>query len=84
MWTNIAFISTVAAFAGLAMALLYHQRWARRLPALEGFPAPADGSPIGIVRCSAIVAARDEAARLEPTIRHLLAQRHVTLEVIVV
>ncbi len=36
------------------------------------------------MRCSVIVAARDEDARLEATVRHLLAQRHVALEVIVV
>jgi hypothetical protein len=36
------------------------------------------------VRCSVIIAARDEQARLEATVRHLLAQRHVALELIVV
>ncbi len=84
MWATIAFISTAAIFAGLTMAKLHHQRWARRLPALEALPAPADGLPISMVRCSAIVAARDEEARLEETVRHLLAQRHIALEVIVV
>ena len=85
MWITIAFISTAAVFVGLTMATLHHQRWARRLPALEALPAPADGSPAAIAaRCSVIVAARDEDARLEATVRHLLAQRHVALEVIVV
>ncbi len=84
MWTTIAFISTVALFVGLAMATLHHQRWARRLPALEALPAPTEGLPASAVRCSVIVAARDEEARLEATVRHLLAQRHVALEVIVV
>ena len=45
MWITIAFISTAALFVGLTMATLYHQRWARRLPALEALPAPADGLP---------------------------------------
>src|SRR5687767_536 len=84
MWTTIAFITTAALFVGLTMATLHHQRWARRLPALDALPAPADGLPTSAVRCSVIVAARDEEARLEATVRHLLAQRHVTLEVIVV
>jgi cellulose synthase/poly-beta-1,6-N-acetylglucosamine synthase-like glycosyltransferase len=83
MWTTIAFVSTAAIFVGLAVSTLHHQRWARRLPALDTLPAKAD-SLASAVRCSAIVAARDEAARLDATVRHLLAQRHVTLEVIVV
>ncbi len=86
MWITIAFISTAAFFVGLSLATLRHQRWAQRLPALEALPAPAelDRLPAGVVRCSVIVAARDEEARLEATVRHLLGQRHVTLEVIVV
>src|SRR5687768_11277638 len=79
MWITIAFISTAALFAALTAATLRHQRWARRLPALDVLPAPA-----GAARCSVIVAARDEEARLEETVRHLLAQRHVELDVIVV
>jgi cellulose synthase/poly-beta-1,6-N-acetylglucosamine synthase-like glycosyltransferase len=82
MWSTIAFISTAAVFVGLTMVTLHHQRWARRLPALETFPT--NGWPASAVRCSVIVAARDEAARLEATVRHLLAQRHIALEVIVV
>jgi glycosyltransferase involved in cell wall biosynthesis len=84
MWITIAFISTTVLFVGLTMATLHHQRWARRLPALETLAAPAAGSPASAVRCSVVVAARDEEARLEGTVRHLLAQRHVALEVIVV
>jgi hypothetical protein len=87
MWITVAFISTAALYVVLTMATLRHQRWARRLPALEALPAPPrpDGSTtISTVRCSAIVAARNEGARLEGTIEHLLAQQHVALEVIVV
>jgi glycosyltransferase involved in cell wall biosynthesis len=36
------------------------------------------------IKCSVIVAARDEEARIERTIRHLLAQRGVEFEIIVV
>ena len=84
MWITIAFFSTVALFVGLTTATLHHQRWARRLPVLEALPASANGLPTRPVQCSVIVAARDEEARLEGTVRHLLAQRHVALEVIVV
>lgn len=81
---TIAFITTAAVFVGLTLAKLHHQRWARRLPALEALPAPADGVHASALRCSVIVAARDEEARLDATVRHLLAQRDVALEVIVV
>ncbi len=84
LWITIAFIATAVLFVGMTMATLHHQRWARRLPALDALPPPAGGLPTTDVRCSVIVAARDEAARLEQTVRHLLAQRHVTLELIVV
>src|SRR5687767_7315866 len=86
MWTTIAFLSTAACFVGWTVATLRHQRWARRLPALEPFSAAArpEGLPTSAVRCSVIVAARDEEARLEGTVRHLLAQQHVALELIVV
>jgi hypothetical protein len=43
MWTTIAFIITAALFAGLTIATLHHQRWVRRLPALDALPSPADG-----------------------------------------
>jgi hypothetical protein len=84
IWITLAFITTAALFVGMAMATLHHQRWARRLPALDALRPSADGTPTSGVHCSVIVAARDEEARLEQTVRHLLAQRHVTLEVIVV
>jgi len=36
------------------------------------------------VRCSVVIAARDEEARIEGTLRHLLAQRGIKAEFIVV
>jgi hypothetical protein len=84
MWPTIAFLSTAAIFIGMTLATLHHQRWARRLPELESLLPPADNSQSSVVRCSVIVAARDEVARLEATVRHLLAQRLVAVEVIVV
>ena len=81
---TVAFIVTAAVFIGLTLSTLHHQRWARRLPNLDSLPVPADTLAGGTVRCSVIIAARDEAARLEATVRHVLAQRHVALEVIVI
>jgi hypothetical protein len=66
---QILFGVTVALFVTISVATLLHQRWARRLPALAPLPAIPnfDGSNTGVVRCSAVVAARNEEARLEGT-----------------
>jgi glycosyltransferase involved in cell wall biosynthesis len=78
---NIVFGATAAIFVAMALATLWHLRWVRRLPALESLSkSPAD-SP---VKCSVVIAARDEEARIEQTIRHLFAQRGVELDIIVV
>lgn len=45
----------------------------------QGLPPPAPA-----IRCSVVLAARDEAARIENTVRHLLAQQAVQVEIIVV
>ena len=44
----------------------------------------ASGANDDRVQCSVIVAARDEESRIEDTVRHLLAQLDVQLEVIVI
>ena len=58
------------------------------MPALEALTATAQSSSASShqkpIRCSVVIAARDEAARIEQTIRHLIAQRGVEIEVIVV
>jgi cellulose synthase/poly-beta-1,6-N-acetylglucosamine synthase-like glycosyltransferase len=84
MWPTTAFIVTAALFISLTIATLHHQRWARRLPALDALHLPTSDAPRRAVQCSAIIAARDEGARLEETIRRLLAQAHVVLDVTVV
>lgn len=63
-------------FFWMTLSTLFHLRWARRLPASEVFDAR--------VRVSVVVAARNEAARIEQTVRRLLAQQGVEMEVIVV
>jgi len=84
MWWNIFFGVVAALWLGTSLAALYHLRWARRLPTFDapgGMPACANARR---VRCSVIIAARDEEARIEATLRHTLAQRGVEIELIVV
>ena len=73
-------------FLVMTLASLWHLRWVRRLPAREAFMAADQSMPSAArrVRCSVVIAARDEEARIEQTIRHLLAQRGVEAEFIVV
>ena len=79
MWPTFLFSGTAAIFLAMTVATLWHLRWVRRLPALATLPAAA-----ARVRCSVVIAARDEEARIEQTLRHLLAQRGVEAEFIVV
>jgi cellulose synthase/poly-beta-1,6-N-acetylglucosamine synthase-like glycosyltransferase len=81
MWLTLIFSGTAALFLAMMIAALWHLRWVRRLPALETLASTLTESPI---ECSVVIAARDEEARIEQTIRHLLAQRVVEVEIIVV
>ena len=78
---TVAFGLVAAMFAATAASKLYHQRWVRRLAPLESPPAAAGAPP---VRVSVVIAARDEADTIAPTVRALLAQQGVAIEVIVV
>jgi hypothetical protein len=78
---NIPFGCLTALFVAMSVAALVHLRWARRLPALGDLAT--DPNPKK-VRCSVILAARNEEARIEKTIRLILAQSGVEVEVIVV
>ena len=81
MLMTLLFIGTAGLFLAWMLSALWHLRWMRRLPALESLPtAPLEGR----IKCSIVVAARDEEARIEQTIGRLLAQRGVELELIVV
>jgi glycosyltransferase involved in cell wall biosynthesis len=87
MWATLIFSGTATLFLSMTFAALWHLRWVRRLPALEAFTTAegsASSSPEGRVRCSVVIAARDEGARIKGTLRHLLAQRGVEAEFIVV
>jgi glycosyltransferase involved in cell wall biosynthesis len=87
MWAILIFAGTAALFLAMTLAALWHLRWARRLPALEVLTTAA-GSALSSrenrVSCSVVIAARDEEARIEETVRHLLAQREVEAEIIIV
>ena len=80
MWMTLLYGGMAALFLAITIATLRSLRWVGRLPAWESFTTPA---PIP-ARVSVVIAARDEEARIEGTLRHLLAQRGVDAEVIVV
>ncbi len=86
MWLAFLFSGTALLFLGMSISALFHAQWARRLPSLEALDTASDveSSHERLVRCSIVVAARDEASRIEGTVRRLLALRGVDLEVIVI
>ena len=72
----------------MTIGFLRHLHWVQRLPSLEsidrgGAHAKRDAGLAG-PRVSVVLAARNEEARIETTIRRLLAQRDVELEVVAV
>ena len=81
MWSTFIFAGTAGLFLVWMLSALWHLRWVRRLPAMESMQTAA---PKNIMKCSVVIAARDEEARIEQTMRLLLAQRGVELELIVV
>jgi glycosyltransferase involved in cell wall biosynthesis len=87
MWTTLIFGGVSALFLSMTLAAMWHLRWVRRLPALETLTTatePALSSPSERVRCSVVIAARDEEARIEGTVRRLLVQRGVEAEFLIV
>jgi cellulose synthase/poly-beta-1,6-N-acetylglucosamine synthase-like glycosyltransferase len=79
MWMTLLFVGTAAVFVSMTLITLWHLRWVQRLPAIETFPQSGKK-----VRCSVVIAARDEETRIEQTLRRLLAQQAVEAEFIVV
>ena len=79
-------------FVAMTVVALINLRYVRRLPTLSALPAnrraeeSTSGGDTGgaAVRCSVVVAARDEAARIEETVRRILAQQGVSIEAIVI
>ena len=81
-WLNMIFWGIAGLLFAMSGRMLWHLRWARRLP--PSAPGNDEGSAPPPPRVSVVLAARDEAARVEQTVRRLLAQRGVEVEVIVV
>ncbi len=87
MWATLIFCGTTALFLSMTLAALWHLRWVRRLPALEALTTATEpdlSSAPARVRCSVVIAARDEEARIEGTVRRLLAQQGVEAEFLIV
>ena len=79
MWIS---ASSLLFYFVAAIGILLSLRILRDIIALRLLPARQSGDSVS--RVSVVIAARDEAARIETTVRHLLAQIGVELEVIVV
>src|SRR5688572_9887853 len=79
MFLTLLFCGVAALFGAWMFSALWHLRWVQRLPRSEML---AGVSPP--FRCSVVIAARDEEARIEETLGRLLAQRGVELEILVV
>ena len=67
MWTTLAFSGAAVLFLAMTVAALFHLQWANRLPSLESLAAT---SPPGSMskrqaRCSVVIAARNEEARID-------------------
>jgi cellulose synthase/poly-beta-1,6-N-acetylglucosamine synthase-like glycosyltransferase len=86
MLATLIFSTTAGLFLAWTISALWHIRWVRRLPALDTLTGARQlaSAPARAGRCSIVVAARDEEVRIEQTVRHLLAQRGVEIELIVV
>lgn len=78
MWIvlDLLFFLSATGFAGMSIRALIYLRWCQRLPR----ELPKSQPPL----VSVIFAARDEEDRIEATIQHILAQKGVDLELIVV
>jgi glycosyltransferase involved in cell wall biosynthesis len=81
MLVTIYFALMAAVLAGVTIRVFFHLRWIHRLPAIEATSADQEIPPPTV---SVVLAARDEEARIETTLRRLLAQICTEIEVIVV
>jgi glycosyltransferase involved in cell wall biosynthesis len=78
-WPTAIYIVTAGLIAAQALVCLWQLKWVRRLPNVE-----ESGVADGEIGCSVVIAARDEETRIENTVRHILAQHGIDLEMIVV
>ncbi len=80
VWLEGFFWAVGVAWFGKTLECLWNMRTGRPLPPLDSSDAAVQTQP----KVSVIVAARDEAARIETTVRQLLAQQAIELQLIVV
>lgn len=59
LWATLIFSGTAGLFLIWTLSALWHIRWVRRLPSLESFKT---ASPENRIKCSVVIAARDEEA----------------------
>lgn len=85
MWTLLFVVVALVWLVSTGLTL-FHLQWVHRLPRkrAELGGGEASATDAALPKFSAVIAARDEEARIEATVRHLLAQRGVQIEVIVV
>ena len=84
MLLSLSFCLVATVFLAKTLVSLFHLRWANRLPLLARageLDATGDDEP---VQCSIVLAARNEEGRIGDTVRRLLNQQGVRIEVIVV
>ena len=85
MWLTLFFVGTAALFLAMTSSALFHLQWARvclRCPTLVRQNVAAARMMTEFNARSSW--RRDEESRIGDTVRHLLAQRDVQLEVIVI
>lgn len=75
IWSGVAIL-----LLAMAVSTVCHLHWAHRLPSREALAA----LPLTPSSCSVIIAARDESHRIDRTLRLLLTQEEVPIEVVVV
>lgn len=78
-WVTAIYGGTALVFAAVSLKTFWHLRWVQRLPSTDELPTSQKK-----ISCSIVIAARDEEARIENTVRRLLAQQGIELEVVVV
>ena len=84
MLLTLSFCFVAVFFLAMTIASLVHLQWVQRLPALAETGCPDASGDDDPVQCSIVLAARNEDGRIEETVRRLLGQRGVRVEIIVV
>ncbi|MGI8602232.1 MAG: glycosyltransferase [Verrucomicrobiales bacterium] len=84
MWLTLLFSGTAVVFLSMTLRALFHLRWAQRLPSINTFAHPIGSPNSRAGACSVVMPARDEEARIEISVRCLLAQNPPLSEIIVI